>query len=201
MTPYRHSVNYYSIPFLPTSLWLLKEPPIWGLHFPSCYIDGYWQLPRTVIIWHVLPLPQQATFLLITGREPISKNLLPSSRPFFSAGPAVWEELGQWEEAWPLPTSSLLWCTSSSCWPVGRNLRRLHRSTRNNDKGWQKGMLTRSLWGKICLNYIWLKFFILKSPFELRFSVSLATFIAFTNPDEKMRERETATLRESSPGC
>lgn len=152
MTPYRHSVNYCSIPFLPTSLWLLKEPPVWGLHFLSCYIDGYWQLSRTVIIWYVLPLPQQAVFLLITGREPISKNPLPSPCPFFSAEPAVWEELLSWEEAWPLPTSSLLLVPLIFMLAVGKKLRRLHRSTGSNDKGWQKGMLTRFLWGKICLN-------------------------------------------------
>lgn len=185
MTPYRHSVNYCSIPFLPTSLWLLKKPPVWELHFLSYYIDGYWQLPRTVIIWHVLTLPQRAIFLLITGREPISKNPLPSPCPFFSAEPAVWEELLQWEEAWPFGAPHLhvgLWERSSEGYTEAPEV-----MTRDDRKGCLQGFFeARSAWTRFGLN-----FFNLKSLFELRLSISLAAFIAFTNPDEKRRERNS----------
>lgn len=114
------TVNSKAFPSLPTSPWLLKKPP--GMRAPFPVLSHRWVLATyqgLSFIWNVLPLPQQAIFLSVRGREPIPSDdvlsldsLLSSLCPFFCAEPAAWGTL-QCGQAQPLPTSSLplVWLT------------------------------------------------------------------------------------------
>lgn len=101
--------------------------------------------------------PQQATLLLIRGREPISKSRSSFGESasyitsfFFLCRTCNLRRTLQCGEAWPLPTSR--GASYLHARPVGKNVRWLQRTTWNNDRGWRKGLLASFLWGKICSN-------------------------------------------------
>lgn len=128
---------------------------------PFPFLPHWWVLTATKNCHHLTcsATPPANNLLLITGREPISKNPLPSPCPFFSAGPAVWEELLQWEEAWPLPTSSLPWCTSFHVGLWERISEGYTEApevmTRDDRKGCLQGFFeARSAWTTFGLNFL-----------------------------------------------
>lgn len=159
MTSCRQQALKHSLPF-PPAPGSSRSLLVWGLHFLSCHIAAYWPLPRTVIHLKYFATPPSAIFLSVRGTEPILsynvpslENLLPSLCPFLLCTVCSLRRTLHCREAWPPPTPLLpLVCLTLLVSLWGKNLRRLQRTTWNNDTEWWEGMLASFLWGKVCLN-------------------------------------------------
>lgn len=159
MTSCRQQALKHSLPFPQP---LAPQEASWSEGSISCpvtllHIGRYQGLS---FIWNILPLPQPAIFLSVRGTEtilsydvPSLENLLPSLCSLLLCTACSLRRTLHCGEAWPPPTLLLpLVCLTLLVRLWGKNLRRLQRTTWNNDTEWWEGMLASFLWGKVYLN-------------------------------------------------